>query len=85
MNSKIAEIDVHGFTRLKAKEYIYEEIKKYQKRGIYTFKIIHGFNNGNVIKTWLKNSKDIINDLNAQVIDDIFNPGVTIIISSKTH
>ena len=80
MKSQIPEIDVHGFTRLKAKEYIYEELEKYRKKGIYTIRVIHGWNNGTVIRTWLNNSSDIKNDLRINKIEeDILNPGVTYI------
>jgi len=81
MNSKILVIDLHGFTRKEAKEYLYEELTKNIKKGIKTFKIIHGFNNGSVIKDWLKSSKDLKETFNVrEIMDDPSNSGSTYII-----
>lgn len=80
MISKIVEIDVHGLKRLEAKEFIYQELKKCIKNHIYTIRIIHGFNNGTVIKDWLINSKDLLNDFNiSKVESDPINSGATLI------
>jgi len=80
MKSNIPEIDVHNMTRLKAKEYIYERLEYYRKHQNYTIKIIHGFNNGNSIKTWLNSSEKIIKDLNInRIMSDPLNSGATYI------
>ena len=80
MNSKIYELDVHGFKRLEAKEYIYSKIKECLKNNIYTIRVIHGFNNGTVIKDWLKNSQDIKKEFDiVRIEEDILNSGATII------
>ncbi len=84
LNSKIPEIDVHGLTRVKAREYIYEEILKFQKKGIYCYKIVHGFNNGNAIKTWIRGSLNIYDYLNVyKISDDPLNPGATYIFCKR--
>lgn len=80
MNSKIPEIDVHGFKRLEARDYIYQELIKYRKKKIYTIKVIHGWNNGRVIKDWLISSESIKKDLNIREIkEDPLNSGATYI------
>lgn len=80
MNTKIYTIDLHGFKRLEAKRYLYDEINKYKKSGVKTFKVIHGFNNGSVIKDWLKSSKDLKDDFNLkEILDDPTNPGASYI------
>lgn len=80
MNSKIFEVDVHGFKRLEAKKYIYSKIKDCLKNNIYTIRVIHGFNNGTVIKDWLNNSQDIIREFDIiKIEEDILNSGATII------
>ena len=80
MNSTIPEIDVHGFKRLEARDYIYQELIKYRKKKIYTIKVIHGWNNGRVIKDWLISSESIKKDLNIREIkEDPLNSGATYI------
>lgn len=53
------EIDVHGYTRAKASEIIKEKIKECFKNKITTLNVIHGSNNGTVIRDWLRNSKTL--------------------------
>ncbi len=80
MNSTIRVIDLHNFKRLEAKEHLYEEIRKFNKKGIKTYKIIHGFNSGTVIRDWVRNSKDLKLELNVrEIIDDPTNSGATYI------
>lgn len=55
----MVEIDVHGYTRQKASEIIKETIKECYKHGETTIKVIHGSNNGKVIRGWLRNSKQL--------------------------
>ncbi len=71
-------IDVHGLTRVKAREEIIEFIKICYKNKITLIKVIHGFNNGSVIKDWLRSSNDILNMIEVKNIYNML-PGETII------
>lgn len=53
------EIDVHGLIRLQAKKYILESIEECYKKGDTILNVIHGSNNGVVIRNWLRNSKTL--------------------------
>lgn len=53
------EIDVHGFTRLEAKEYILENIDKCYKAKNTTLVVIHGSTHGTAIRDWLRASKTL--------------------------
>ncbi len=80
MNSKILCIDLHGFKRKEAKEYLYQKMFEAQKQNIKSFKIIHGYNNGTIIKNWLKSSKELKEKFNVkEIFDDPTNSGSTYI------
>ena len=53
------EIDVHGYTRKIASEIIKEKIEECYKNNITTLNVIHGSNNGTVIRDWLRASKSL--------------------------
>ncbi len=55
------EIDVHGLLRMQAQKYIIESIEECYKRGDSILNVIHGSNNGTIIRTWLRNSKTLPN------------------------
>lgn len=70
------KIDVHNLTLLEAKKVIIDAINtayKYNESSVY---VVHGFNNGTVIKNFLASYH------NAKVLHihhDLSNPGATII------
>lgn len=78
------ELDVHGYTRIKASEIIKEAIKECYRDGVTSLKVIHGSNHSRLIRGWLRNSKTLGDEV-LEVHEYILNPcDVTIIrIKSK--
>ncbi len=58
MNNKI---DVHNLTLDDAKKYIVQAINISYQKGYSILEVIHGFNNGNKIKTWCLKSGTKLN------------------------
>ena len=75
------QIDLHSCPLHKAKEIIDKNIEYCIKNNIYSLEIIHGFNNGNKIKNYLKNSKSIKIKYPEikEIIPDLLNSGKSII------
>ncbi len=75
------QIDLHNCTLLKAKEIINDNLIYCIKNNINHLEIIHGYNNGNKIKNYLKNScelrKKFKEIINIQI--DLLNLGKSII------
>lgn len=67
------EIDVHGYTRIKASEIIKEKIIECYKNNITTLNVIHGSNNGTAIRDWLRASKTLPSEV-VSVTPHIINP-----------
>lgn len=76
------ELDVHGYTRQKASEIIKAAIKECYKTGETTIKVIHGSNHGRVIRGWLRNSKNLGDEV-LDVHEYIINPCDVTIIKLK--
>lgn len=79
----LVEFDIHGMTLYEVKNEIPHLICQYVKNGYDCFRIIHGFNNGNVLKIYTLNTlkSDIekqINRFKIKVIKE--NKGATFII-----
>ena len=75
------QLDLHSFTLKEAKEQIKKTITYCYNNNINSIEIIHGFNNGQQIKNYLKNSKTLRNtypDIK-EIIPDLLNSGKTII------
>ena len=72
------EIDIHGMNFKDACEYIKKTINECYKNRVLTIKVIHGYNNGDRIKTWVRNSKELGSSV-MKVEPDFFNSGATII------
>ncbi len=53
------KLDVHGYTRKQASQIIKDAIKQCYKNNDTTLIVIHGSNNGTVIRDWLRNSKTL--------------------------
>ena len=74
------QLDLHSFTLKEAKEQIKKTIAYCYNNNINSIEIIHGFNNGQQIKNYLKNSKEL---RNLKEVKDIFpsllNSGKSII------
>lgn len=72
------EIDLHGFTLKDAKEYLLDEIKKAYDKKVLSIRIIHGFNNGDKIKQFIRNTS-MFEKYITKIEPDILNSGATIV------
>ena len=75
------QIDLHNISLKEAKEIINNNIIYCIKNKINILEIIHGFNNGSKIKTYLKNSKTLKENFPEikEILPDLLNSGKTII------
>ena len=75
------QIDLHSLTLIKAKEIIINNIEYCIKNNIYSLEIIHGYNNGDKIKTYLKKNKSLKEKYPEikEILPDLLNSGKTII------
>lgn len=72
------EIDIHGMNFKDACQYIKDTIKKCYKNRVLSIKVIHGYNHGDRIKTWVRSSSEL-GDYVIRVEADFFNSGASII------
>ena len=75
------QIDLHSLTLQNAKEIINQNIEFCINNNVYSLEIIHGYNNGNRIKNYLKNSKTLRSNYPEikYVLPDLINSGKTTI------
>ena len=78
MCSGIKTIDVHGCNRNQAMTYIWRAVKN-SDQSVYTVQVIHGFNNGTVIKDTIRNEYGKGNNKVVRICPGD-NPGVTNLI-----
>lgn len=75
-------IDTHGLSLKEAKELIIIEIERAYKQNQDRVEVIHGYNNGDKIKNYLKNTKNL-SPLVKQIVPDFINSGKTLIYINK--
>lgn len=76
MNSGIIELDLHGMTKVQAKQSIESQLKRASKN-VYRIRIVHGFHSGTEIKEMIKKSYGAGKHQNVLRLEFGLNPGET--------
>ena len=84
---EVLRIDLHGLALWQAKDKIRDQLKIAAERGLAGLYLIHGFNRGDRIKSYIREGS-LLNSLNDRDIDAKIvaakeNPGTSGIIFSK--
>ncbi|MDD4188645.1 MAG: hypothetical protein PHX37_00985 [Eubacteriales bacterium] len=79
MNSAIVELDLHGMTKLQAKQSIDIYLKKASKN-VYRIRLVHGYRGGTEIKDMIKKSYGAGKHKKVLRLEYGLNPGETDLI-----